>query len=112
MTTHPISARPLGTLALALALALAAAAWTAAPARADNSRGEATKALAAAVPRDGSGWNNGGARLVPRGGGKYRLEYDTAVPLDVGAGHSGEPVVVGNSDGNPVIEYLPPRPRR
>lgn len=106
MTKHPDSARPLSALALAL-LAADAAVW-AAPARADNSRGEATKALAAAVPRDGTGWSNGPARLVPRGGGKYRLEHDGA-PVDVGAGHPGEPVVVGNSDGNPVIEHLPPR---
>lgn len=111
MSTHPAAGtRPFG--ALALALLFAAAAWYAAPARAEDSGGDPTKALVAAVPRDGTGWSNGrDARLVPRGDGRYQVEYE-GVPLDVGAGHPGEPVIVGNSDGNPIIEYLPPRPRR
>ena len=77
-----------GRRAAALALGLAGAAavtaaWTG-PARADNSRGEGTKALVGAVPRDGTGWSNGPATLVPRGG-KYRLEYGSAPAGDGGA---------------------------
>jgi hypothetical protein len=103
-TTSPRAV--LGALAL---LALSAAVAPASPARADNSRGEGTKALVATIPRDSTGWSNGPANLVPQGGGKYRLEYDTALAGVAGAGHPGVPVVVGNSDGNPIIERLPPR---
>lgn len=108
MTTRsPTAPAPRAALGV-LALALAAAAW-AAPAGADNSRGEGTKALVATIPRDSTGWSNGPASLIPHGGGKYRLEYDTALASVGGAGHPGVPVIVGNSDGNPIIERLPPR---
>lgn len=95
--------------ALALGFAAAAAALAAAwpgDAQADNSRGEGTKALVDRVQRDGTGWINGPATLVPRGGGKYRLEYDAA-PTGGGVGQPGIPVIVGNDDGNPVVERRP-----
>jgi hypothetical protein len=97
-TTTAIS---LGTLAMAAA---AAVLLPAAPARADRGGGEGTQALSALVPRDGTGWTNGGATMVPLGGGKYRLEYDTLL-AGPGAGHPTAAVIVGNANGNPIIEY-------
>jgi hypothetical protein len=105
-TRSTAAGRQAAALALGLAAAGAAAAWTG-PARADNSRGEGTKALVDAVPRSGTGWSNGSATLVPRGGGKYRLEYGGAPAGDGGAAQPGVPVIVDNADGNPVVERRP-----
>ena len=105
-TTHSTAAgRRVAALALGLAAAGVAVAWTG-PARADNSRGEGTKALVDAVPRGGTGWSNGPATLSPRGGGKYRLDYGSG-PTDGGATQPGVPVIVDNADGNPVVERRP-----
>lgn len=92
-------------LGLATTAAMLAAVWPG-DARADNSRGEGTKALVDGVPRGGTGWSNGPATLAPRGGGKYRLDYDP-VPTGSGIGQPGVPVIVGNDDGNPVVERRP-----
>ena len=105
-TTRSAATGQAAALALGIAAAGLAAAWPGA-ARADNSRGEGTKSLVDAVPRDGTGWNNGPAMLVPRGGGKYRIEHGAAPAGDVGAGWPGIPVIVDNADGNPVVERRP-----
>ena len=105
--TKRLTTSAAGRLAVALALGLGLAVATAGAARADNSRGEGTKALVDAVPRDGTGWNNGPATLVPRGGGKYRVEHGNAPAGDYGAGWPGVPVIVDNADGNPVVERRP-----
>lgn len=108
-TRHTAVAAGRRSAALALGLAVAAAAAAAWPgaARADNSRGEGTKALVDTVPRDGTGWSNGPAALVPRGGGKYRLEYGNAPAGDGGAALPGVPMIIDNADGNPVVERRP-----
>jgi hypothetical protein len=60
------------------------------------------------MPRPGLGITTGTPRPVPRGNGHYTLPDAGAV--GGGAGHGLWPVVVGNDDGNPIIEYqMPPR---
>lgn len=92
---------------LALACAAVAAAWPGA-ASADNSDGQGWDAVFALLPPSpGSGATNGAARLVPAGNGKYQVEYDRPLAADNGLARPGAPAVIGNSDGNPVIERNP-----
>lgn len=105
MREHASPAFFLGALALGFAAALAAACPAA---RADGaSDGLGTDALVATVPHGGGGWSNGTAALIAQGGGKYSLSYAGAASGDAGAGRAA--TIVGNSDGNPVVEYRAPR---
>ena len=105
MPKHPSSPFSPGALALGFAAAFAAASPAA---RADGgSDGLGTDALVAAVPHRGGGWSNGTAALIAKGDGKYSLSYTGAASGDAGAGR--EATIVGNSDGNPVVEYRAPR---
>lgn len=109
-TTRPTTTaagRRAAAFALSLAVAGAATAAWPATARADNSRGEGTKALIDEVPRQGTGWSNGPATLVPRGGGKYQVDHDNP-PVGGGAARPGVPVIIDNADGNPVVERRQP----
>lgn len=107
-TRSTAAGRRAAALALGLAVAAGAAAeaWPGA-ARADNSRGEGTKALVDGIPRDGTGWSNGPAALIPRGGGKYRLDYGISPTGDGGAAQPGVPMIIDNADGNPVVVRRP-----
>jgi len=89
----------------ALAAGLAAVLAAACPAaRADGeSGGLGTDALVATVPHRGAGWSNGTAALVAKGDGAYSLSYTSAVSGDAGAGR--EATIIGNADGNPIVEY-------
>ena len=92
-----------GAAALGLAAALLAAC---SPARANGgSDGLGTDALVAAAPRH-RGWSNGAAALIAKGDGRYSLSYAGAASGDAGAGW--EATIVGNNDGNPVVEYRAP----
>ena len=90
-----------GRLALGIAIAIAAI-----PAARGEGMGtqEAAEAMRAAAVRDGhGGWQNGTATLVTTGsGGGYSVSYGAA-PMG-GAGR-GAPMVVGNADGSPMVEY-------
>lgn len=92
-------------LALGFAAALAAACPAA---RAEGgSDGLGTDALVAAMPHRGGGWSNGTAALTAEGDGTHGLSYAGSATGDAGAGR--EAAVVGNADGNPVVEYRAPR---
>ena len=105
MRKHASSTFSPGALALGFAAALAAACPAA---RADGgSDGLGTDALVAAAPRHSGGWSNGAAALIAKGDGKYSLSYTGAASGDAGAGR--EATVVGNDDGNPIVEYRAPR---
>ncbi|MBD0274586.1 MAG: hypothetical protein ICV73_21980 [Acetobacteraceae bacterium] len=104
MRKHASSTLSRGALALGFAAALAAASPAA---RADGgSDGLGPDALVAAVPHRG-GWSNGVAALIATGDGKYSVSYTGAASGDAGAGR--EAAIVGNNDGNPVVEYREPR---
>lgn len=100
-TTAPFA---LGMLALGLAAATAAAP----AARADGSEGMGTQLLAEmmreqAIRNDASGWRNGMPTLVTNGsGGGYSVVYTGRPSGDAGMG--GTIIVLGNSDGNPMVE--------
>ena len=98
-TLHPCA------LALGLAAVLAAACPAA---RADGgSGGLGTDALVATVPHRGAGWSNGTVALIAKGDGAYSLSYTGATSGDAGEGR--EAAIIGNADGNPVVEYRAPR---
>ncbi len=100
MRKHASTAFLPGALALDFAAALSAACSAA---RADGaSDGLGTDALVATVPH-GGGWSSGMAALIAKGDGKYSLSYTGAASGDAGAGR--EATIVGNNDGNPVVEY-------
>ncbi|HYZ33398.1 MAG TPA: hypothetical protein VE684_14100 [Crenalkalicoccus sp.] len=70
----------------------------------DGSSGTAAEAAAAAVQREGTGWQNGAASLSPAGDGAYTLSHDVNPRGQVGM---GMPRVVDTVDGRPVIQYTP-----
>jgi hypothetical protein len=105
MLKHTTPAFPTCTLAFGFAAVLAAACPAA---RADGgSGGLGTDALVATVPHRDAGWSNGMAALIAKGDGAYSLSYTSAASGNAGAGR--EATIIGNSDGNPVVEYRAPR---
>ena len=104
MSTQTFSAISRAALALGFAAALAASP----AARADGgSEGMGTDALVAGVSRGGTGWSNGAASLTASGEGGYSLSYRGSASGEAGAGRVA--TVVGNVDGNPIVEYRAPR---
>jgi len=95
--------------ALGAAVLLAGTMALAPRAQAEGSDGIGTEAVVEAlraetIRRDSpTGWSNGVAILTPRGDGKYTLSYSGS-PYG-GAGMRGTAIIVGNADGNPVVEY-------
>jgi hypothetical protein len=95
--------------ALGAAMLVAGTMALAPRAQAEGSDGMGTEAVVEAlraetIRRDSPmGWSNGVATLTPRGDGKYSLSYSGSP--QGGVGMRGTAVIIGNADGNPVIEY-------
>ena len=92
-------------------LALGFAVLGAAPAaRAEGSEGEGLQAVAEMMRKDairnGPGWQNGIATLHASGTG-YGISYAGS---PYGAAGRGPLTIVGNMDGNPIIEYADAAP--
>jgi len=102
MTTETLS--PFGFASIA-ALSMAFLMSTAPAALADGSDGMGTQAAAEMVRQSaihsGSGWQNGLPMLTTTGTG-YSVSYTGTPSSDAGRGPL---VIVGNIDGNPIVEY-------
>jgi hypothetical protein len=107
-----ISRRMRASIAFALgAAALGVVATTAVThrAHAEGNDGMGTEAVVEAlraetIRRDAAtGWSSGVAILQPLGNGKYSLSYGG--PTHGGLGMRGMPLIIGNGDGNPTVEY-------
>jgi hypothetical protein len=107
-----ISRRMRASIASALgAAALGVVATTAVThrAHAEGSDGMGTEAVVEAfrqetIGRDSAtGWSNGLATLQQQGNGKYSLSYSGSAYGGVGV--PGTATIIGNGDGNPVVEY-------
>jgi hypothetical protein len=105
-TMHTISRLGFASLAFGFAVLIAAPA-----ARADGSEGMGLQAVAEMMRQDTirsghSGWRNGEARLVVSGT-SYGVAYSGTPQGSVGRGLL---TIVGNMDGNPLMEYADAAP--